>query len=87
MAQGFKSKKTTTTPKNNRHKAQPVKKGGRNIPPNKPAAVTQKLRKEKVSKSVTGDIEQMVVSKSVGKLTIMKHLKEAEKTSNSKATK
>lgn len=28
MVQGFKSKKTTTTPKNNRHKAQSVKKGG-----------------------------------------------------------
>ncbi|OAV99788.1 hypothetical protein PTTG_00454 [Puccinia triticina 1-1 BBBD Race 1] len=87
MVQGFKSKKTTTTPKNNRHKAQLVKKGGRVVPPNKPAAVTQKMRKEKVSKSVTGEIEQMVVSKSVGKLTIMKHLKEAEKTSSSKTTK
>jgi hypothetical protein len=28
MAQGFKSKRTTTTAKNTRHKAQSVKKGG-----------------------------------------------------------
>lgn len=41
---------------------------------------------QKVSKSVTGEIEQMVVSKSVGKLTIMKHLKEAEKNSSGKCS-
>lgn len=76
MAQGFKAKKACSS-LSKPPKTQPVKKGRRVIPPTKPAAVTRKLRTEKVSANVNADIERLVVSKSVGKLTIMKPLKEA----------
>ncbi|KAI9622853.1 hypothetical protein KEM48_009738 [Puccinia striiformis f. sp. tritici PST-130] len=106
MAQGFKSKKSTSTPKitDTRH-SQP------SSPTHQTSSGDSKTEERGQSNNtltqerfgsevfspfvhllesiqgVTGDIEQMVVSKSVGKLTIMKHLKEAEKNPNSKSTK
>ncbi|KAG0149111.1 hypothetical protein CROQUDRAFT_40179 [Cronartium quercuum f. sp. fusiforme G11] len=91
MAQGFKPKKVSSST-TKAQKVQSVKKGGRTVPPVKPSAVAQKLRKEKVSRDVTSQIERTVVSRSVGKLSIMKPLrdaeeskKEREKVANSKA--
>ncbi|MBW0468935.1 hypothetical protein O181_008650 [Austropuccinia psidii MF-1] len=77
MAQGFKNKKTSSSSTKS-HKPQQLKKGARVIPPSKPAAVAHKLRQEKISKSVNGEIERLVVAKSIGKLSIMKSLKDAE---------
>ncbi|CAH7677055.1 hypothetical protein PPACK8108_LOCUS12177 [Phakopsora pachyrhizi] len=81
MAQGFKAKKVSGSSKNNgngsssRSKSTTtLRKGARVIPPTKPTTILQKLRKDKVSKSVNHEIEKIVVSKSVGKLSIMKNL-------------
>ncbi|KAH9810882.1 hypothetical protein DFH28DRAFT_1064280 [Melampsora americana] len=84
MAQGFKPKKVSSS-STKAQKPQAVKKGGRVVAPVKAPAIAQKLRKEKLSRDVNTQIERTIVSRSVGKLSIMKPIKDLEEAKKAQA--